>query len=294
MVNSLSRLGRPEAHDVARETLDRLGRVDDEEVRWPQLGEEPAPGGVPWQDIASSAASERWCLTASDLMHKAADLDVAPPTDANERRKLLEGAANFFTAGYRSKLHPPRDHVDRRAFALSNAMLCTALATLSSGRTRLRKSVRACWEGHSNETGWRQAALDLLAETARGGLAKFWHYTNTMELLTSSNLLALLALRTDEDAARNDALNDLDRKIAAALDEAFAMLCKALERWPSPSERESLQHRYRLLHSVLDPLLKKKSRTRREQLMSGLLKRFDDLTERALSRLTCRPDGSAV
>ncbi|EWS60162.1 CHAT domain protein [Methylibium sp. T29-B] len=121
LVNSLSRSASPDAQLAAESLLDRLDDVSNDTLgRWP-LGD---------QDVApTSATSERQGLRGGFVLRQAArllDEDKALGAVA----EALVKAAKLFASAYRSKRHFG-DAADRRAYALSNAMLAAALAGLA-------------------------------------------------------------------------------------------------------------------------------------------------------------------
>ncbi|VTU21175.1 CHAT domain protein [Variovorax sp. SRS16] len=241
MANSLSRIeqgdGAPDPHNTSAALLKWLDGLADESTRW------PLPADVPdEQAVNESAASEHLCLLGGDKLRQAAK-------DGAQRTALLDQAADCFRRGYENKCGKPRDSADRRAFALSNALLAGALADLSRGDTAPDAQLHRALQ---------EAVSDLIAEIDAESLStRFWHYTNTLELLTASNLRTAVdggATKTDE------------------LDRARRLLQGAMERWPSPAERESLEHRFQLMKQVLAAA----ERSAREPELAKLARWADD------------------
>lgn len=244
MVNSLARLGEERAQIMGRDILERLEAIDDPQLLWPE------PGGI---GGAASAASERRCLRGSVQMRRAAP---APGQAQGWNIALLAEAAQFFAAGYVDKLAPlnglglqdaaGRDHADRRAFALSNALLCWGLARLGGTEP---EGVDMLLEQHCD---WERQVRDLLDEIESLGLStRFWHYTNTFELLVARQLLRV-ALAGPKAAMSAPPAPDYAAGCATRpdLQRALQLLEAALVRWPSPSEIESIQHRFRAIQAV--------------------------------------------
>lgn len=271
LVNSLSRSASPDAQLAAESLLDRLDDVSNDTLgRWP-LGD---------QDVApTSASSERQGLRGGFVLRQAArllDEDKALGAVA----EALVKAAKLFASAYRSKRHFG-DAADRRAYALSNAMLAAALAGLA--RRELGVAEAALAEAGTPHPGspalgpmalWLAEAGALLDELAAlDDLASFWHQTTKLELLVARTLLAHL----------QDPAHPLD-DFAVALD----LLDRALVRWPSPIQVESLQHRFLLVRHLSLALQQQPGPHPWEDLRQML----PVLTEDALARLaTCGRGG---
>lgn len=225
-VNSLSRLGNPDQHRQALQLLDEL---DDLDLR----GLPPSAGD---DGRASNAGSERACLRGSALLRQAR-LNEA------ERATLLGQAAKHFMDGYVGKLRSG-DSAERRAYALSNALLCAGLSLLSGaapGEAKAQLAVDAAELPGGLKSDWEQQAHNLLEEIRAQALTtSFWHYTNVFELLTARSLLRVALSR------RGFVLDELQ----ADLLQARQRLDTALVRWPSPSEKDSITERFRLIHDL--------------------------------------------
>lgn len=246
MVNSMSRQTDAQSHRRAKAILQRLQAIDE-----PSLLVEPL---MPAEHQAASAGSERACLLGSSLMRQ---VDVA--RGARGRRKLLLAACAEFLRGYVEKLEP-RDLVDRRTYALSSALLCAALARaqgvaadavlallaplMTAGQAAAGAARMASIDPRRVATAGaaiaptaaqvlqacQQHCHDLLAEAGAVEMAStFWHYTNRFELTVAQALLCAM-FKLDFDPQR--------------LVEAERLFDRALVRWPSPSERESVALRF--------------------------------------------------
>jgi CHAT domain len=250
-VNSLSRLRTPEGHRTAQaliDTLDQLERL----LRQPvlQLLQEP-PG-----EMAVGAHSERLCLKGSDLLRLGFQ-----ESDPHRCAQLMFDSAGCYGRGYVEK-RDPEDLTDRRAYALSNAMVAAGMAALLDP-ARLRRKVRAgLWlaepppgardaepaaqpvrprrrqaEPRPLPLSWDRETHLLLAELERSGPAgTFWHYTNRMDLLVGRLVLRLsLGLPLPQD----------DMGQVARLAET------ALVRCPAPVEVDSMVSRFNQVAQVL-------------------------------------------
>ncbi|WP_428421296.1 CHAT domain-containing protein [Methylibium sp.] len=271
LVNSLSRSASPDAQGAAERLLDRLDDVSNDTLgRWP-LGD---------QDVApTSAASERQCLRGGFVLRQAArllDEDKALGAVAG----ALAEAARRFASAYRSKRHF-KDSADRRAYALSNALLAAALAALAQRELGVAEAALA-EEGPPRDGElalgpvalWLAEARALLDELAAlDDLASFWHQTTKLELLVARTLLAHLQ---DDSYPLDD--------LGLALD----LLDRALVRWPSPIQLESLQHRFLLAGNLSHALLHLPGPHPWEDLRQAL----PVLTGEALARLAARSNGS--
>lgn len=254
MVNSLSRLGTPRSLDIAEQILDRLEATDDNELLYDAT--DHAPGD-------SSARSERECLRGSNRMHRALQVggdaasQPAPALSAAQRKQRAQQyrlACAHFTTGYAGKLKP-RDKADRRAYALSNAVLCGALALLyRAPRLAVLAHVEQLRQALGDQMGWEEHAAGLIDEIETQGLStSFWHYTNTLELITARALLRVaicVSLPADRSTLGEVELgwlaedNNKAEAVRAELAQARRLMRQALVRWPSPVEAESIRSRF--------------------------------------------------
>jgi CHAT domain-containing protein len=254
MVNSLSRLATPRSLDIAEQILDRLEATDDNDLLYDPA--DHAPGD-------SSARSERECLRGSNRMHRALQIGTfpaglaqpsLPATQRRQRAQQYKLACDHFTTGYAGKLKP-RDKADRRAYALSNAVLCGALALLyRASRPSVLAQVERLRQQLDDQQGWEAHAGALIEEIETQGLStSFWHYTNTLELITARALLRVAicvslpddrtTLTPEEQQWLHEDNNKLDA-VRADLAQARQLMRQALVRWPSPVEGESIRSRF--------------------------------------------------
>jgi hypothetical protein len=227
MVNSLSRLPDEDSQQLAQTILEKMKAIDD-----PALKRNPPEGQL---DLNDTAASERACLLGSCHLR----LALEPQPDEKRLAKLME-AATCFADGYGMKVKAA-DREDRRAYALANALLCAALATLlgapkPKATQSLAKACGGSGSAMAKAASWQQHTLDLLNEMQAADMAtSFWHYTNQFEVLVASNLLR---------AARGEAT------VAAELEQALRRFERAMVRWPAPSETESIRLRFETIDLV--------------------------------------------
>ncbi len=245
MVNSLSRLGDADSHRIAQTILDRLNAIDDDSL----LYKPPLPVRAP-----SSAQSERDCLRGSDRMHQARGT-----ADAQQQADHYAEACRLFSTGYAGKLNP-RDSSERRAYAMANSMLCAGLALMQgAGLQRVRADIEALRQHHGDGAGWEAHCAELLDEIeALGVSTSFWHYTNSLELISARTLLRVAIrqalarkrkLSAEEQGWRDDPSSALPR-VQADLAKAQRLLRHALVRWPSPVEAESIGERFAAVQAV--------------------------------------------
>ena len=260
-INSLSRL-RPEdqdpanphaCHTMAKQLLNVLAGLDQLDASGLRIEPENEA------EYAASSESERLCLEGSNHMRQAAA--VQNPTT---RAGLLFEAAKFYRRSYISKVDRS-DLPERRAFALSCALVCAGLAVLSGAAPFASRMQRLLRRPLRQPVDWEAATQTMLEEMARAGLsATFWHYTNSMDLLVARQVLAVAL---DEDAPQDDQAQVLN------------LLDRALVRWPSPVEVDSMQHRWTLTIAVLkaaaDP--PPAQAQRRQSLIETLQRAIDKL-----------------
>ncbi|WP_144289900.1 CHAT domain-containing protein [Ideonella sp. A 288] len=226
MVNSLSRRPDARSHQLAQRIVERLAAIDDEQLQAEQT--------LAYSDKGASAASERECLYGSSLMRQAVEC-----SDPGQRKAQLLGAAERFVKGYRSKRQEPMDHVDRRAYALANALLCGALAVLQGAdAAAVGTTLGGLGDPTDPAPAWNHQTDSLIAEVRSLGLVTmFWHYTNTFELHVARSLLR---------AALGEPVIDEE------LVEARRLLERAMVRWPSPCECESIELRFESIARLCD------------------------------------------
>lgn len=267
-VNSLSRL-QPEdmtadqhaGHRAARSLLAVLDRLDQLDASGLKVEPESR------DEYAASAASERLCLQGSDCMRQAAAITDSPVG----RGGLLYLAARAYRRGYISKVKRG-DLAERRAFALSSALVAAGLTVLVGSRPHAQRMLRRLQRPLRPAMDWEGATQLLLDEMERVALgATFWHYTNTLDLLLARQVLAIAL----NEAAPAD---DLQR--------VGNLLERALVRWPAPVEVESMLHRMRLIADVLRTAAPpaKSQAARRLALLAAV--------DHAVARLQTYADGS--
>jgi len=255
MVNSLSRIGTDESHGIAGRILDKLDAIDEGGLLYTPEGQvQVVPRGVP-----SAAKSERDCLRGSDNMRQACN--ARRPAEQVSR---YVDACNFFTEGYGGKV-TAGDAADRRAYALASAMLCAGLALLhGASLDDLNRKIDPLRREHGNDTGWEEHCALLLDEIDRLGLGtSFWHYTNSLELVSAR---ALLRVAISLSLARLKRPNRLQRQWRDAATSGLGqvqedirrgqrLLRHALVRWPSPVEADSIQERFAAMAASCGQLL---------------------------------------
>lgn len=266
LVNSLSRSSSPDAQRAAERLLDRLDDVSaDTQGRWPLGDPDVAP---------TSAASERRCLRGGFELRRAARL-LDEDKALGAVGSVMADAAQHFAAAYRSK-RAFHDSGDRRAYALSNAMLSAAFAALARQDLAVAEEALADDSVTDGAVGlgpvplWLAESRALLDELAAADeLTSFWHQTTRLELLVARTLLAHL----------HDPAYPLD-DLAVALD----LLDRALVRWPSPIQLESLQHRFLLARNLVRAVARQPGAPQWEDLQQALPVLADD----ALARMAAR------
>nr|MBA2723302.1 hypothetical protein [Methylibium sp.] len=310
LVNSLSRGADPRSPQAASRLLDRLDAISNDRVaRWP-LDDAEAERGT--------AASERQCQRGHLALRRAAQRLAEPEDDGrlDDVAADMAAAAQLFAAAWHSKKRFDPDP-DRRAHALSNALMAAALAAFASGEPEralaaLSKShpgtassgnesgatpgtrqtdalsgarnTRSAAAAPSNATAtatgmgtamtidaWLAASRTLQDELiARDEIATFWHQTNRLELQVASTVLA-------HTQALDHPLDELGH--------ALELLDRALVRWPSPSQLDSLSHRLHLVRAMALAV------AQADSPYDDLCHLLPVLAEQALERL--RPRGGA-
>jgi hypothetical protein len=249
LVNSLSRIGSADSHDVANHILEKLDAIDEPRLLYARDDSEVQPG--------LGARSERDALRGSDRMHRALRSE-----QASERARLYTEACGHFTTAYAGKLKP-RDLAERRAYAMSGSMLCAGLALLNGATVKaVNQRIDLLRQHHGDQQGWEAHCQQLLEEIEGLGLStSFWHYTNSFELMVARALLRLgiaLAQQRGRSAAgaapreRQLPAALLSETLAAELEGARRLMRNALVRWPSPAELESVRERYAHIQRGLD------------------------------------------
>ncbi|CAN5179495.1 hypothetical protein BH11PSE9_BH11PSE9_21750 [soil metagenome] len=228
--------------------------------------------------LTGTAHSERECLEGSINLREA--FDAADPAAAGD---LLAQAALKFASGFAAK-RVLGDFADRKVFALSNFLLCSALATLNqdewapsfdtliaiaSVETTATLAAlpwhRAADEGESAPSkpfgqwqgeDWLAAADSLLGELRnRSGVRTFWDYTNTLELSIARCLFAdVLGLTSDRAASPATRARHAQQRLAEARqlpDDSRRSVDLLLVRWPSPRELASITSRFESLQKTL-------------------------------------------
>ncbi len=256
MINSLSRIGSERSHLVAGRILDQLDAIDHGDLLYMPL---TAPLGLPaastllgsspqFAQAVSGAKSERDCLRGSDRMHQARNAKTR-----RARATHFAHACQLFTTGYAGKLMP-RDAPERRAYAMANAMLCAGLALLhGASLSTVNDHIDALRRVYGNDKGWEQHCAELLDEIDGLGIStSFWHYTNSLEMISARTLLRVaigLSAAQVPDAgpelmAWRDGASSQLPQVLADIEKAQRLLRHALVRWPSPVEAESIRDRF--------------------------------------------------
>ena len=256
MINSLSRIGSERSHQVAERILDQLDAIDHGDLLYTTLDaplgllSATAPAGAAPQraQAVSGAKSERDCLRGSDRMHRARNASTR-----RARASHFAQACQLFTTGYAGKLQP-RDAPERRAYAMANAMLCAGLALLhGASLTTINDHIDALRRIYGNDKGWEAHCAELLDEIDALGIStSFWHYTNSLEMISARTLLRVaisLSVARAADpgpdmVAWRDAATSQLPQVLADIAHAQRLLRHALVRWPSPVEAESIRDRF--------------------------------------------------
>lgn len=175
--------------------------------------------------------TERLSLRGSVELRRAAALLRGDGHDASGAATALVKAAGHYMDAYLT-WREQHGKVDRRCFALANALLCAGLAKLQGASvTELLKPL------NRRPSRWVHHVQALMEELKASELsAQFWHYAGIFEL-TNGQALLRLALGTVPDDGW--------------LEEQFKVgrqrLEIALVRWPSPYERDSLTMRLEMM-----------------------------------------------
>jgi hypothetical protein len=238
LVNSLSRGADPHAPRAAARLLDRLDAISNDSVaRWPLADAEAERG---------TAASERLCQRGHLVLRRAGQRLAAPQDEdrlADVAADMAAAAALFAEAWHSKKRFDP--DTDRRAHALSNALMAAALAAFAGGEPQqavdaLAAGTAQAAAGAMRIDDWLAAARALQDELiAHDEIATFWHQTNRLELQVAATVLA----------HTQSLKHPLDE-----LGHALELLDRALVRWPSPSQLDSLAHRLHLVRALAQAL----------------------------------------
>jgi hypothetical protein len=273
LVDTLVRVGGDSAAPATRaahallQQLDALGASD--EARWP-LPAEPGPQ-------SPTCRSERDALRGAMALRAAhAHVVARPETEQPDATAadLLAQAARHYACAWRAK-HAESDALDRRAHALSGALLAAALlalldtATPGAGPAGAQAALQAAADvgkgaaqaspgdgegappapvgdgkgAPQTPVEWRAAAADLLAQLMResGQRATFWQHAKAIELRTAAGLYAH-AMRDDDyriEHVQQD-MDSVDREIK-----------RLMHLWPSPLQLEGTCFRFDLIHEVV-------------------------------------------
>jgi hypothetical protein len=249
-------LGRESAAALLKQ-LDGIG--DTIQAAWPLRPGAPARGGPGDEGGVlgdePSAASERRCLLGS-LHRRAAAEALAEGRPVAEAVTELGVAAREFAQGFRMKRRE-RDDLERRTYALSNALMCAALLRLlrpgddaplawlalpDFGQATALAPAGAAPAGEQTVLGWMREAHEHLAElAANADRSTFWHHGSALELRTARGLFGH-AWRCS-GYTRQQVEQDI-RDVRREIDRVLAL-------WPAPVQLESLRHRFTLLGAVV-------------------------------------------
>ncbi|MFT3720539.1 CHAT domain-containing protein [Pseudorhodoferax sp.] len=231
LVDALVRVGtgpdRPSARAAAQllEQLDQLGGGD--AGRWPLAAHEP--------ELGPSCLSERECLRG------ALALRAAHAQDGSEGfAHALGVAATAYARAYRIKL-AEGDTPDRRAQALSGALLSAALLALLDGPAAARGALQGAAPDARPDAppDWHGAARQLLRDLGCASACRttFWQHANGVELRTACGLFAH-ALGGTTGPPEDD------------LDIVRGEIRRLLHLWPSPSQLEGTRFRFQLVERI--------------------------------------------
>ena len=270
LVNSLSRVRDPahreegaharRAAEALLVQLNEIGKQGDATWPLPDKQADPALSGP-------RAASERLGLRGSLRLREVAD-DLDRDVDTSSGlagkamlRKIaprLREATGFFADALRAKLLE-RDELDRRNYALSNALLSAVLLRLAGpasdeAAASVLEALGAASEMRNNATPdsaertgqWLLQAGEHLQETATSeNRSTFWHYATAIELRTARGMFAYLFLNADDLAALNKNLDEDDITfVRREIDRVCAL-------WPSPNDLDSMRHRFALIGMIV-------------------------------------------
>jgi hypothetical protein len=281
LVNSLARVGDDDATAAARQLLDLLQTVGDaERAAWPLTSQrEPEP----------SAYSERLCLGGSIHLRTAARLLEASDAPAAAPRALRH-AAEDFAEGFRVKRRED-DKLERRTYALSNALLAAALLQMlgrvdAAGGPDAADDAAIATLGHPDPRATAAAAdataraglwidqaddhLDQLAQIDRG--LTFWQHATAIELRTARGLFAHVV---DHPGYTRDT-------VAADIAHVRRQIERVMTLWPSPQQVESMRHRFRLIDHVVGRC---RAHVPADAPQQPLLVEIASLAQEALARL---------
>jgi hypothetical protein len=270
LVNSLARVGDDDATAAARQLLDLLQTVGDaERAAWPLTSQ---------REHEPSAYSERLCLGGSIHLRTASRL-LEAGGDPAQALRALRHAAEDFGAGFRAKLKEG-DKLERRTYALSNALLAAALLQMldddpaagltalgapdSDGAPAAAPAAQASqWIVQADEH------LDQLARIEHG--VTFWQHATAIELRTARGLLAHAVDHPGYTRAT----------VAADIAHVRRQIERVMTLWPSPLQVESMRHRYRLIETVVGRCRAHAAGVERQSLLAEI----DALAHEALTRL---------
>jgi hypothetical protein len=178
--------------------------------------------------------------------------------------EIFYDAATRYGFGYADKFDKG-DEMPRQAYALANAAMAAGMAVLLDATWR-DKVIHRDWLQHDKATSAGEAAAaqpvvvraqQLIAELTRSNEAgEFWDYTNTLELRLACNVLSLAV-----DGTVND----------GELESLHSLVDRALVRWPSPVELQSMKSTFATLLAVLERHAERKAKHQPADSAAGRL-----------------------
>ncbi|MEP6557765.1 MAG: CHAT domain-containing protein [Burkholderiales bacterium] len=257
LVNSLARVSDPadpregtQARAAAEALLAHLNRLGKSgAASWPL----ESGGGTPSSPREPRAASERLSLLGSVRLRAAAEL-LENVQASPKVAPLLRKAVKAFAQSFRRKLREG-DALDRRNYALSNALLAAALLqTIERNAAQPRQTLcdaLGALEPVGNAAGerdaqaivsqWLSQASDHLDEVAASAnRSTFWNYATAIELRTARGLFAY---------AHNDPSYKV-KQVEADIEFVRDGIDRICALWPSPNDLDSMRHRFRLIKLV--------------------------------------------
>lgn len=271
LVNSLARVGDDQATAAALSWLEVLDQLCSDASAARPLTDDRQP--------EPSAKSERLCLRGSIRLRSAARLLEANESEP-EVLDALRHAAEDFGAGFRAKLKEG-DRLERRTYALSNALLAAALLQMldddpGAGLAALGSPDAAeapVADAATQSARWVAQAdrhLEQLSRIEHG--VTFWQHATAVELRTARGLLAHVV----------DHPGYTRETVAADIAHVRRQIERVMTLWPSPLQVESMRLRFRLIKAVV---ARCRGRKAADASQRELLDEIDALAHEALARL---------
>jgi hypothetical protein len=277
LVNSMSRVGEPGASVAAAKMLELINGIGaDPEASWPLSS---------LRDPEPSALSERQCLLGSLHLRTACRLLEAPDPGDGDPKEELRSAAKAFAGGFEAKL-AAKDALERRSYALSNALLGAALLQMlyaaedpesargvavavlmpeaGTGASPDADEVAQRWLRHAEEH------LDQLQGDEHR--VTFWQHATAIDLRTARGLFAHVLNRADYTR----------ETVAVDVQKVRRQIERVMTLWPTPVQSESMQHRFRLIGQVVARCRRRTDADPHEQ---ALLTEIADIAREGLERL---------